>query len=200
MALRAFLTCCVLSVLPTPALAQEPAAPEAPASADAREQRNKAIARGFYQDLWFSDNTDRYHQYVADPYVVHDIGDDKNVEEPAIHQKEIADWLRSKGRMSGSIDFQIAEGDLVATRWQWRFEPTSLFFKLLGGREQIPVINVMRIRDGRIVEFWNHRHDIDTGRGNLPFVVGLAAGLAIALPGWILALVLWRRRKRQRVA
>ena len=160
------------------------------------EERNKAIARAFYQDLWFSKNTDRYDRYVAAQYVVHDIGDDKNLTEPAVKQKEIADFLHSQGTMSGAIDFQIAEGDLVATRWQWRLQPTSLLFRLLGGREVIPIINVLRIRDGKIVEFWNHRHDIDTGRANLRFAAGLGVGIFLALPGWLTAFVLWQRRRR----
>lgn len=161
------------------------------------EERNKELARGFYEDLWFSDRTDRYGLYLADEYVVHDIGDIKDVTEPAVMQKEIADFLRSQGNMSGSIDFQIAEGDLVATRWQWKFEPTSLLFRLLGGRDQIPIVNVFRFEDGKIVEIWNHRHDIDTGRGNLPFVKGLGLGLALALLGWGTAFVLWRRERRR---
>ena len=93
---------------------------------DSLEERNKTLARNFYEDLWFSKNTDRYDRYLADEYVVHDIGDRKSVTEPAIQQKEIADFFHSSGNMSGSIDYQIAEGDLVATRWQWKFEPTSL--------------------------------------------------------------------------
>src|SRR5690606_32862301 len=130
------------------------------------------------------------------------IGDRKGVTEPAIEQKRIADFFHSQGAMSGSIDYQIAEGDLVATRWQWELEPSSLMFRLLGGARRIPIINVFRFDDaGRIVEIWNHRHDIDTGIGNLPFVKGLAIGLAIALAGWAVAFVLWwRNRRRLRAA
>ena len=157
------------------------------------------LARNFYQDLWFSENTDRYKRYLADEYVVHDIGERKNVIEPAIQQKEIADFFHSQGNMTGSIDFQIAEGDLVATRWQWKFEPTSLLFRLLGGREQIPIINVFRFEDGKIVEIWNHRHDYDTARGNIPFVKGLGVGLLIALIGWGFAFVLYRRNRADKV-
>lgn len=166
------------------------------AAIDSLEEHNKKIARSFYEDLWFSNNTDRYSKYVAEEYVVHDIGDRKNVTERGIEQKEIADFFHSQGEMTGTIDYQIAEGDLVATRWQWKFKPTSFMFSLMGGRNQIPIINVFRFRDGKIVEIWNHRHDIDTGRGNIPFVKGLGIGLLVALFGWGTAFVLWRKGKR----
>ncbi len=170
------------------------------ASSDKRarseEERNKTLAREFFEALWFSNRTDSFDNYVAEEYVVHDTGDRKNVTEPAVTQKEIADFLHSQGDMTGSIDFQIAEGDLVATRWQWKFKPTSLMFRVLGGREQIPIINVFRFRDGKIVEIWNHRHDIDSARGNIPYFKGLGVGLLVALPGWAFAFASWRRRRR----
>ena len=172
------------------------AAQETPTS-DSVEERNKALARGFYEDLWFSDNTDRYERYLADEYVVHDTGDRKGVKEPAIRQKEIADFFHSRGEMAGSIDYQIAEGDLVATRWQWKMEPTSLMFRIMGGRNQIPIINVFRFDEkGRIVEIWNHRHDIDTGAANFKFLKGLGVGLVVALLGWGVAFFLWRRQRK----
>ena len=58
-------------------------------------QENKRLARAFYDDLWFNNNTDNYSEYVADTYVVHDIGDRKNVTEPAVEQKHIADSITS---------------------------------------------------------------------------------------------------------
>ncbi len=164
-------------------------------SLQSTQERNKALARGFYEDLWFSDNTDRFDRYVADEYVVHDIGDRKGVTEPAVEQRNIADFLHSKGEMTGSIDFQIAEGDLVATRWQSKLEPTSLMFRMMGGRNQIPIINVFRFEDGKIVEIWNHRHDIDTGVANFKFVKGFGAGLLSALILWTVVFLI-RRSKR----
>lgn len=41
------------------AAAQEAETSDAGAPADSIEERNKALARGFYEDLWFSDNRDR---------------------------------------------------------------------------------------------------------------------------------------------
>lgn len=189
-----------LVLLASTVVAQD-ADPASEGNASSIEQRNAAIAREFYEALWFSDNTDRYDEFMADKYVVHDTGDRKNVTEPAIEQKRIADFFHSQGEMTGSIDFQIAQGDLVATRWQWQLKPETLMFKLLGGSNQIPIINVFRLNDaGKIVEIWNHRHDIDTGVANFKFLGGLAVGLAIALIGWILALVLWRKLKAARAS
>lgn len=182
---------------PTPARVQD-SAQVLPDSAESVQEQNKALARAFYEDLWFSDNTDRYEQYVADEYVVHDTGDRKGVTEPAVEQKTIADFFHSKGEMTGRIDFQIAEGDLVATRWHWRLEPTSFMFRMMGGRDEIPIINVFRFEDGKIVEIWNHRHDIDTGFANFKFVKGLAVGLVFGLLGWGSAFFLWRRWREVR--
>jgi len=47
-------------------------------------ETNKEIARNFYQDLWFTNNTEKYKNYVADEYVVHDIFERKGLTEPAI--------------------------------------------------------------------------------------------------------------------
>ncbi|NRA31557.1 MAG: ester cyclase [Parvularculaceae bacterium] len=128
---------------------------------DATEERNKQTAAKFYEDLWFSQNTDRYVDYVADTYVVHDLGPRKGVTEEAISQKEIADFFHSFGEMTGRIDYQIADGDKVATRWFVDITPNEQarqmgFFDVEG----VAIINVFRFNDeGKIVEIWNHRHD-----------------------------------------
>lgn len=160
------------------------------------EETNKALARRFYEQVWFSNNPAAVDELVAPTYFVHDIGDRKNVTEPAERQKEIAEYFWQRGTMTGKIDFQIAEGDLVATRWQWDFEPSSWWMKALGGRRPIPIINVFRFRDGKIVEIWNHRHDIDTGLGNLLFVKGLIVGLIPSLVLLVLLFFLWRRSRQ----
>ncbi|MEO0506832.1 MAG: nuclear transport factor 2 family protein [Bacteroidota bacterium] len=146
------------------------------------EEINKEIARNFYQDLWFTNNTDKYADYVAKEYVVYDIGDRKGVTEPAIEQKIIADRFWEGGSWDSKIDYQIAEGDLVATRWTANYQADSFMAKVMFGTSSIPIINVFRIKDGKIVEIWNHRHDIDT---NVPLVFiggkGFLLGLLVAL-------------------
>lgn len=161
------------------------------------EERNKELARGFYTDLWFTNNTDNYKKYVADTYVAHDIGDRKGVTEPAIEQKITADRFWENGRWDSKINYQIAEGDLVATRWEATYIPETLLGKVLYGSGTIPIINVFRFNEeGKIVELWNHRHDIDTNQ-TLKFTIkGLLIGLLIALIPTFMAFRLKRKLKK----
>jgi len=164
------------------------------------EERNKELARRFYEQVWFSRSMEVVDELFAPTYVAHDIGERKGVTEPADEQKRIAEFFWQRGTMTGRIDYQIAEGDLVATRWQWEFRPRAWWGRLLGGRTPLPIINVFRFRDGKIVEIWNHRHDIDSFLGNLLFLKGLAVGL---VPSGVLAVVsfvLWRKIRKARVA
>ena len=155
---------------------------------------NKGLARNFYQDLWFTNNTGKYEDYVAKEYIVHDIFDRKDVKEPSIEQKNIADRFWENGELSGEIDYQIAEGDLVATRWNASFMPKTLLGKVYG-MKNLAIINVFRIKDGKIVEIWNHRHDIETNQ-TIRFVIkGVLIGLFIAIIPTIIAIRLRRKLK-----
>lgn len=160
------------------------------------EERNKEIARNFYRDLWFTNNTDKYDLYVAEEYVVHDIGDRKGITEPAIEQKKVADLFWENGTWDSKINYQVAEGDIVATRWEATFQPTTFFGRILFGTATIPIINVFRFnQEGKIVEIWNHRHDIDTPQTLRFTVKGLLIGLAIALIPTLIAFRLKRKLK-----
>lgn len=157
------------------------------------EEQNKRIALKFYHDLWVNPTTDKYAETVADTYVVHDIGDRKGVVEPAIEQKHIADFFWENGTPDFELDYQIADGDLVATRWTVHFVPETLFGKVVLTEHSIPIINVFRIKDGKIVEIWNHRHDIDTTQTTPFFMKGLALGLVVAL---IPLFILFRTKRK----
>jgi len=161
------------------------------------QERNKEIARNFYQDLWFTNNTDNYADYMAEEYVVHDIGDRKGITEPAVEQKHIADFFWENGEWDAKINYQIAEGDLVATRWEAAYRPSTLLGKVAIGSNNIPIINVFRINDeGKIVEIWNHRHDIDTPQTLRFTLKGFIIGLIIALIPTIIAFRLKRKLKK----
>jgi predicted SnoaL-like aldol condensation-catalyzing enzyme len=169
-----------------------------PVFAGELEEQNKALARRFYEEVWFRNNPAAVDELVAPTYIAHDTGDRKNSMEPAEEQKKIAQFFWDRGTMTGTIDYQIAEGELVATRWQWYFKPNVWWMKVLGGEQHIPIVNVMRFRDGKIVEIWNHRHDIDTFQSNMIFLKGLVVGLLPSIALLILTFILWRKLRRSR--
>ncbi|MCJ8190762.1 ester cyclase [Sphingomicrobium aestuariivivum] len=164
----------VLLIAAAPAdMAAAAADHHAEAAAETRIERNKRLAREFYEKLWFSNQTDAYADYVADSYVVHDLGARKGVTEQAMQQKQIADFFHGMGSMTGEIDYQIAEGDKVATRWWINLSDISEQGRAMGMEpfEKVAIINVFRFNEeGKIVEIWNHRHDPELpqpqGRGD----------------------------------
>ncbi len=120
-----------------------------PALCGELQEKNKALARRFYEQIWFSRNLTVVDDLVAPTYIVHDVGDRKGVSEPAEEQKRIADFFWQRGTMTGRIDYQIAEGDLVATRALWEFQPRTWWGRALRGRTPLPVINVARSAGNR---------------------------------------------------
>ena len=184
------------------AFAQAPAS-EFIRDAQQQEETNKMLARRFYEQVWFSNNPAVVDELFAPTYVATDIGNRKGVTEPAEDQKRIAGFFWEKGTMTGKIDYQIADGDLVATRWQWEFTPTVWYMKAfdkaakaLGGRQTIPIINVFRFKDGKIVEVWNHRHDVDTGVSNVKYF--MRGFLVATVPFALLTFLLWRKLRKQK--
>ncbi|MEE4153122.1 MAG: ester cyclase [Erythrobacter sp.] len=149
--------------IPALAASEAAAAGEPSDAAESTAERNKRLAAEFYQKLWFSEETDAYVDYVAEEYVVHDVGPRKGVTEAAIEQKNTADLFHSFGQLSGAIDYQIAEGDKVATRWFVSLHASDEA-KAMGMRDvdKVAIINVFRFNDeGKIIEIWNHRHDVE---------------------------------------
>jgi predicted SnoaL-like aldol condensation-catalyzing enzyme len=131
----------------------------------ATPEANKAAARRFYEEVWFAHRVDLVDQVFAEEYLNHDPRDPdpkaraEGRRAPRSTQKELA---RQHSGSSGRIDFQVAEGDRVLTRWIWSMPLTSAWERLVAGRNhiEIPVVQVFRFdADGRIAEVWNHRDD-----------------------------------------
>lgn len=168
-------------------------------AAQSPEEQNKALARRFYEEVWFKPNLEFVDAVFAPTYAVHDIGRRKSVREPAAEQKEIAGFFWRNGEMSGQIQFQVAQGEYVATRWIWNFRLKVWWMRLLSGDVSIPIVNIMRFEDGKVVEIWNHRHDIDAAgpRFKLTFLMGFITGLFL----WLVTAGVRRwRRSRGRTA
>ena len=71
------------------------------------EEQNKALARRFYEEVWFKNNPAVVDELVAPTYVAHDIGDRKNSMEPADEQKKIAAFFWERGTIMPPFDSSL---------------------------------------------------------------------------------------------
>jgi hypothetical protein len=131
------------------------------------QDRNKALARRFYEEAWFKGNTAVATQIFAPRYKVFDPRGRMGAEESAEAQAAIArKWCVENGDCSKSeIVWQMADADRVATYWIFRQTPRQPLLKVLAlVFGQIPmerrIINVFRFDNGRIVETTNQRDDL----------------------------------------
>jgi len=72
-----------------------------------------------------------------------------------------------------------------------------LFGRFVLGSTDIPIINVFRFQNGKIVELWNHRHDIDTGMTLRFKVQRFVVGVVVMLVPLLLLRARWRRKLRE---
>jgi predicted SnoaL-like aldol condensation-catalyzing enzyme len=66
-------------------------------------------------------------------------------------KQQIAEHHNQYDGLAPVIEDQVAEGDLVTTRWSM-----SGHHKLTGEKHNWSVIGIVRVRDGKIVERWAH--------------------------------------------
>jgi predicted ester cyclase len=123
---------------------------------------NKALARRFYEEVWDAGNVDVANEVFAVDYVRHDLPSGE-AEPGGSGQATIARQFRAAFpdfRMR--VNLVLAEDDLVAGRWttertntgSWGGRPPT------GRRATFAGVNIFRIRDGKVVELWNHRDDL----------------------------------------
>jgi len=116
---------------------------------------NKALARRILEDLVIDLNLDNLEVYFAEDVIVH---------VPFLDLPPGLEGLRSLySSFPGAIadvdltfEDQIAEGDLVVTRWSSVFTHSGELFGVpaTGKRVQQSGIMIYRITDGKVVEQW----------------------------------------------
>ena len=123
---------------------------------------NKAIVQRFYEEVWNRGNTDVAVEIFSDDYVRHDLRPTQALPGGAGQAKVAADFRAAFPDLSFQVDLILAEGDLVAARWtasgthsgHWGGAVAS------GNKVTFSGVNFFRLRDGRVVEIWNHRDDL----------------------------------------
>jgi len=125
-------------------------------------QGNRDLVLRFYEEVWNRGNVEVAQDVFADDYVRHDLRPTKAAPGGAGMAAIARAFRGAFPDLHMHVDLMLADGDLVAVRWTttgtftgpWgEVEPT-------GAPATFSGVNIFRIRDGRVVELWNHRDDL----------------------------------------
>jgi steroid delta-isomerase-like uncharacterized protein len=123
---------------------------------------NASLVRRFYEEVWNRGNVDVADEVFAEDYVRHDLRSSQAEPGPAGQKRIAADFRGAFPDLRFAVELVIAQEDLVAARWtaegtntgDWGGQPAT------GRRARFSGVNIFRLRDGRVVEIWNHRDDL----------------------------------------
>jgi steroid delta-isomerase-like uncharacterized protein len=125
-------------------------------------EENKALVRRFYEEVWDQGNTDFAYDVFAEDYVRHDLRPTAALPGPGGQKKIADDFHAAFPDLAFTVDLIVGEEEFVVGRWTasgthlgpWGgLEPT-------GRRATFSAVNVFRLKDGKVVEIWNHRDDL----------------------------------------
>jgi len=122
---------------------------------------NKALARRLLEEAFNAGRLDVTEELVASDYVGHDPSLPEEVRGPAGVKELIAGYRAAFPDIRVTFEDQIAEGDLVVTRWRatGTHEGELMGIPATGKQATVTGITIDRIADDLIVESW---HNWDT--------------------------------------
>ena len=117
---------------------------------------NKALARRFLE-VFSEGNVDALDEFVAPDVVLHDPQDPFAGEGLEGTKKSISMYREAFPDLKFELEFQVAEGDYVATRWvgTGTHEGELMGMEPTHKQSSVTGIGIDRIEDGKIVEAWN---------------------------------------------
>jgi steroid delta-isomerase-like uncharacterized protein len=118
-------------------------------------ERNKAASRAVFE-IWSTGELDRLDDYVAPDVVHHDPYDPHGADGIEGHRRTIAMNREAFPDIEIKVEEQIAEGEMLATRWTSTMTHTGDLggVPASGRRVTISGITVERFEDGKVVEAW----------------------------------------------
>jgi steroid delta-isomerase-like uncharacterized protein len=135
--LSLFVTC-------IPGLAQQPA----------EQERNKQIARSFFEEVLGQGHLDRYAESHSEDFVAHAENHEATLEEDIAAAREERKALPD---MRVTVNQLVAEKDLVAVYWTAVGTNTQagMGFPATGKKIKIDGMTLFRFKSGRICEEWS---------------------------------------------
>ena len=117
-------------------------------------ENNKAVARGFFEQVLDKGQLDRYADSHASNFVAHGDGHDYTLADDMAAAKEERTALPD---MRVNVNQIVAERDLVSVFWTATGTNTheGMGFLATGKRITVTGMTLFRLQDGKIVEEWS---------------------------------------------
>ena len=120
-------------------------------------EENKALIRRIVEELWNQGNLGLADELVAPDYVGHDPTSPDEHRGPEGLKQYVATSRSAFPDWHMRIEEQVAEGDLVATRWTATGTQKGEMAGIppTGKRVRMPGTSIDRFSEGRLVETWD---------------------------------------------
>lgn len=117
---------------------------------------NKEIVRHLVDEVWTNRNFAAVDELVAADYVGHDPNQPEPIKGREGFKQFAAMYQAAFQDATVTIDDQIAEGDLVVTRWTGRGTHTGELMAIAPTGKEVTVsgITISRLADGQVAEEW----------------------------------------------
>ena len=127
---------------------------EAPVSA---EEKNKALARKFFEEAWGKGNLAAVDEFIAADYVMYPLTSGLPPG-PEGTKRAITTYRRAFPDLQVTVDDIFAAGDRVAFRWSFRGTHLGDWLDIppTGNHMAATGISVYRIAGGKVVENWTN--------------------------------------------
>jgi len=121
-------------------------------------EENKAMDRRFYEEVWNGGNLAVVDEFVAANYVDHDPQPTGALEGVEGIKQSVTMYRTAFPDAHFTIEDQIAEGDLLVTRWRARgtHQGPLMGIPPTGKPAMVTGISITRWASGKVVEGWTN--------------------------------------------
>jgi predicted ester cyclase len=118
---------------------------------------NKKIDKQLWEEPW-KGNFSVIDQYVDSNYIGYDASMPEPIRGPQGFKDFVQMYLGAFPDGAITVDEQIAEGDMVATRWTGRGTHEGELMGIAPTRKQVTVwgLTISKYQDGKLVESWDN--------------------------------------------
>jgi steroid delta-isomerase-like uncharacterized protein len=117
---------------------------------------NKDAARSVLEDVISKGNLDLTTELLDADYHDHDPANEEDVRGPDAFNEEVSGYRAGFPDIQFTLEDQVGDGDLVATRWTMRGTHQGDLFGIPPSNNKVEIagITIFRFADGKIQEGW----------------------------------------------